>query len=155
MACGCSAKGGCKSAVVLSKLLANSYALLLKTQNVHWNVVFFDFRAVHLMTEEHYDNLFDAIDVIAERIRMIGSVPPATFEEFSKIATVKDALSAKTGKEMLTELLASHEIIRDEIKAGLSEISGNNDYGTEGVLTDRLAFHEKAIWIIKSTLELA
>jgi len=133
-------------------LLANSYALLLKTQHIHWNVISSDFRAIHLMTEDHYNNLFNAIDVIAERIRMIGGFAPATFEEFSKLATVKDVLSAKNGKDMLEELLAAHETIRDDIKSGLSEISGENDYGTEGILTDRLSFHEKTIWMLKATL---
>lgn len=152
MSCNCSTKCDCKSAEVLSKLLANSYALLLKTQNIHWNVVSSDFRAIHLMTEDHYNNLFNAIDVIAERIRMIGGIAPATFEEFSKLATVKDSLAGKTGKEMLEELLKAHELIRDDIKSGLSEISESKDYGTEGVLTDRLSFHEKTIWMLKSTI---
>lgn len=152
MSCSCPTKCDCKSVTVLSKLLANSYALLLKTQNIHWNVVSSDFRAIHLMTEDHYNNLFNAIDVIAERIRMIGGIAPATFEEFSRLATVKDVLSAKNGKDMLEELLTAHETIRDDIKSGLSEISGENDYGTEGILTDRLSFHEKTIWMLKSTL---
>lgn len=152
MSCNCSTKCDCKSAAVLSKLLANSYALLLKTQNIHWNVVSSDFRSIHLMTEDHYNNLFNAIDVIAERIRMIGGIAPATFDEFSKLATVKDVLNAKSGNDMLEELLSAHEIIRDEIKAGLSEISAENDYGTEAVLSDRLSFHEKTIWMLKSTL---
>ncbi len=152
MLCNCSTKCDCKSAEILSRLLANSYALLLKTQNIHWNVISSDFRDIHLMTEDHYNNLFNAIDVIAERIRMIGGIAPATFEEFSKLATVKDSLNAKNDKEMLEELLVVHEIIRDDIMSGLSEISGSKDYGTEGVLADRLSFHEKTIWMIKSTI---
>lgn len=153
MSCNCSTKCDCKSTEILSKLLANSYALLLKTQNIHWNVISPDFRSIHLMTEDHYNNLFNAIDVIAERIRMIGGIAPATLEEFSKIATVKDSLNAKNGKEMLEELLAAHEIIRDDIKSGLSEISDAKDCGTEGILAERLSFHEKTIWMLKSTLE--
>lgn len=155
MSCNCSTTKtncGCKSCETLSKVLADSYVLLLKTQNVHWNVVSSDFISIHLMTDQHYNNLFCAIDVIAERIRMLGGVAPATFKEFAELASINDELTAKSGKEMLEALLAAHEAIRNDIKTGLVEISDAHDYGTETVLTDRLAFHEKTIWMLKSIL---
>ena len=101
---------------VLSKVLADSYVLLVKTQNIHWNVEGSEFRSIHLMTEEHYNNLFDAIDVIAERIRMIGGKSPATFAEFSKLASF-DLGSI----DVLNSRLAFHDKVVWMLKATLKK----------------------------------
>lgn len=142
-----------ESADVLSKLLADSYVLLLKTQNIHWNIEGSKFRSIHLMTEEHYNNLFDAVDVIAERIRMIGEKAPATFAEFSKLASFDEKVETDNQNEMLESLLASHEALRADVVSGLKRLEDSNDFGTIDVLNSRLAFHDKIIWMLKSTLK--
>ena len=138
---------------VLSKILADTYALLLKTQNVHWNVEGTDFRSIHLMTEEHYNNLFDAVDVIAERIRMVGGKSPATFEEFSKLASFDEKIKATDSKGMLEELLKAHEAISEDLRSGIKAISATDDCGSVDVLNSRLAFHEKTVWMLEATLQ--
>ena len=153
MVCSCKQSCACdKSIEVLSRLLANSYILFLKTQNIHWNVESCAVRGIHLMTEEHYNDLFAAIDVIAERIRMVGGKSPATFKEFLEIASINDNLNAETSEEMLKALLLDHKTIRDDIKNGIKTINDSDDFGTVDVLNSRLAFHEKIIWMLKSTI---
>lgn len=142
-----------ESVEVLSKILADSYVLFMKTQSVHWNIEGSKFRSVHLMTEEHYKDLFDAIDVIAERIRMIGEKAPATFAEFSKLASFDEKLDTENQNEMLEALLSSHEAIRSDIVSGIKRLQDSDDFGTVDVLNSRLAFHDKIIWMLKSTLK--
>lgn len=141
------------SVSVLSKILADSYILLLKTQNVHWNVEGSDFRSIHLMTEEHYNDLFTAIDVIAERIRMVGGKAPATFSEFLSQASFDDKMDSSKQSGMLEELLSAHESICSDLRSGLESVASVNDSGTSGVLSSRLEFHEKAVWMLRATLE--
>ena len=147
------AKNENESTEILSRVLADSYVLLMKTQNVHWNVEGSDFRAIHLMTEEHYRDLSCAIDIIAERIRMIGAPAPATFEEFKKLASFEDRVVAANQREMLQDLLKTHEAIRVDIISGIQKLSESEDFGTIDVLNSRLYFHEKTIWMLKATLE--
>ncbi len=144
------------SVEVLSKILADSYVLLLKTQNIHWNIEGSKFRSIHLMTEEHYNNLFDAIDCIAERIRMVGAKAPATFAEFAKLASFDEKVDTDNQNEMLNALLSSHEAIRVDIISGIKKLEDSDDFGTIGaidVLNSRLAFHDKVVWMLKSTLK--
>jgi starvation-inducible DNA-binding protein len=138
---------------VLSTLMANTYSLLLKTQSVHWNVVGKDFVGIHKMTEEHYNSLFDAIDVIAERVRMIGGVPIASFERLSEMSCINSELSAKSGLEMVAELASDHQVICRELKCGCESLSKTDDYGTVALLSERLSYHEKTLWILSSILE--
>lgn len=142
-----------ESVEILSKVLADSYVLLMKTQNVHWNIEGSKFRAVHLMTEEHYKDLFDAVDIIAERIRMVGEKAPATFAEFSKLASFDESIDTQDQNEMLEALLSSHEAIRSDIVSGIKRLQDSDDFGTIEVLNSRLAFHNKIIWMLKSTLK--
>ena len=152
MQCSCSSKCDCSVTEILSKVLANTYVLYLKTQNVHWNVTGGLFREIHLMTEEHYNNLFLAIDMIAERIRMIGERSPATFEEFSKLSCISDKLQSSTDLEMVAELLDGHKALCVVLKTAIKKIEESDDFGTLGLLGDRLNFHEKTVWMLQSTL---
>jgi starvation-inducible DNA-binding protein len=150
----CSFKScGCVSVDVLSKLLANSYVLLIKTQNVHWNVTSANFMTIHLMTEGHYENLFKAVDVIAERIRMVGGKTPAAFAKFKELASFSDETSANCESEMLKELLSCHTIVCSDLKLGIAELSGSSDFATLDILNNRLVFHEKIVWMLKATVE--
>lgn len=141
------------SVEILSHLLANTYVLLVKTQNVHWNVRGENFGYIHSLTESHYEELFEAADTIAERIRKIGSVAPATMSEFLKMSCVSEELKAKDAKEMLGELLEDHKTIVCGIKKAISVLDDSDDFGTVDLLTSRLMSHEKIVWMLNSTLE--
>ncbi|MBQ7524702.1 MAG: DNA starvation/stationary phase protection protein [Alphaproteobacteria bacterium] len=149
----CSKGAECKSVCVLSKILADTYSLLLKTQNVHWNVQSCNFWDIHMMTDAHYNDLFGAIDVIAERIRMVGGTAPATFSEFASLSSFDEKITpGADGKGMLQELLKAHEAICKDLRDGLASIAELNDHGTADVLGSRLSFHEKVVWMLKASL---
>lgn len=139
----------------LAKLLADSYFLSLKTQNFHWNVESIHFHSLHLMFEAQYEELSEAIDEIAERIRALGHPTPASFKSFSKITDIKEVSSVPSSKEMLEQLLADHETICRNIRVSLKVVQKANDEGTADMMIARLMAHEKTAWMLRSTLEKA
>ncbi len=137
-------------AVGLSQVLADSYKMLLKIQNYHWNVVGGKFFMVHKMTEEQYNELFKAIDEIAERVRAIGYLTPATFAEFDKLSTIKDGDMQLGEDEMLADLVASHIAVAHTAKAVALKADEYHDLATADLLTKRIGVHEKSAWLLQS-----
>lgn len=149
----CCQKQNMSSVEILSHLLANTYVLLVKTQNIHWNVKGEDFGCIHSLTEGHYEELFDAVDEIAERLRKIGAVAPATITEFLKMSCISEELIAKDGKEMLRTLLEDHKTIVCGLKKAILALGDTDDFGTIDLLTARLTSHEKVFWMLSACLE--
>lgn len=135
----------------LSKLLAESYTLYLKTHKYHWNVTGPMFQSLHLMFEEHYTAMALAVDEIAERIRVLGVEAPGSYKEFTDLSEVKEDPSLRTSAEsMVTNLLADHERVTRTAKNILPLLDGANDEGTNSLLGARIEFHEKTAWMLKS-----
>ena len=137
----------------LAELLANTYALYLKTQNFHWNVTGPTFCMLHTFFEDQYKELAAAIDVIAERIRALGEIAPGSFKEFAALSHIKDALSRKNSEEMIKELAADHHTLITLINTNLPLIEKFRDDVTQGLLIERLSAHEKTLWMLNSLLE--
>ena len=152
MGCACDNKN-CSCSDILPTLLATTYTLLLKTQNVHWNICGCGFFTIHKLTEDHYNDLFEAIDEIAERIRKIGGIAPATYSEYQKLSAISDELKAKSGCEMVGELCEDHKKIVEGLKHAIESMSDSRDFGTVDLLTARLSYHEKIVWMLSSYLE--
>ena len=137
----------------LARLLADSYTLYLKTQNYHWNVVGPMFRTLHLMFEEQYIELRDAVDEVAERFRALGYPAPGSFKEFSKLGSVAEEEGVPEAMEMVRQLAAGHEATartaRDVVK--VAEPAG--DVATVDLATVRIDTHEKTAWMLRSTAE--
>jgi len=137
----------------LSKLLAETYTLYLKTHKYHWNVTGPMFQTLHLMFEEHYNALSLAVDEIAERIRVLGIKAPGSYTEFSKISAVKDDATENTdANNMIKNLLMDHELVTRTAKEILPLLDGANDEGTNSLLGARIEYHEKTAWMLKSIL---
>jgi starvation-inducible DNA-binding protein len=135
----------------LSKLLAETYTLYLKTHKYHWNVTGPMFQTLHVMFEEHYNALSLAVDEIAERIRVLGVKAPGSYSEFSKLSGVKEDESLSTNAdEMMKNLLSDHEMVVRTAKEILPVLDGANDEGTNSLLGARIEFHEKTAWMLKS-----
>jgi len=136
----------------LADVLAASYSLTIKSQIYHWNVVGPLFKPIHELTEEHYNDLFKAIDIIAERIRALGHLTPNLANLNKKIGEDQVDGGELTPEEMIKDLVNSHEkTVR--LMRGAVEIAGNaSDVVTEDMLTERLSFHEQAIWMLRSTI---
>ncbi len=136
----------------LGVVLADSYQLFIKTQGVHWNVSGPLFYSVHQLTENHYQNLFTAIDVIAERIRSLGEKAPASYTKYGKLSSIIDQDDVASANEMVEMLARDHEIVCQSLREAIEFVEDKADYVTAGLMTDRLAWHEEAIWMLRSTL---
>lgn len=137
----------------LSKLLAESYTLYLKTHKYHWNVTGPMFQTLHLMFEQHYNDLALAVDEVAERIRVLGVKAPGSYTEFSELSEVKEDPSSEiTASAMIENLLGDHEQVVRTAKNILPILDGANDEGTSSLLGARIEFHEKTAWMLKSLM---
>ncbi len=141
-----------KVAQSLGDILAGTYTLLLKTHVYHWNVVGPLFLPIHALTEAHYKNLFEAADAIAERIRALGSVTPLSFQQLLPKSEVEEERTNRTAVGMVEQLVADHEALTKEIREAAKASEASGDLVTTDLLTQRLGFHEKAIWMLRATI---
>lgn len=136
----------------LNMVLANTYALYLKSQNYHWHVKGPSFKPTHDLLESHYTELAEAIDEIAERIVMLNGSACANFSELNNKKTLSDGNSKFDAKAMLTELANDHEEVMNTINSALSHAQEQNDEVSIGLLVDRLSWHEKSRWMLSSSI---
>lgn len=136
----------------LRKSLAESYVLLIKTHNYHWNVKGPQFVALHTLFELQYNELFIAIDEIAERLRALGQAAPGTMTEFAALSQIKDGQATKAN-DMVADLQASHATLAQTARKGVKAAEDAEDVGTADLLTARSQVHEKAAWMLASILE--
>lgn len=132
----------------LSAILADTYRLTIKTHVYHWNVVGPLFRSFHLLSEEHYENLFEAADALAERVRALGQPSHIGRSGRFELGTVGVERADVTTRQMIEDLIADHEHLVRQIRAAAEFAEENGDYATHDLLVGRLAFHEKAIWML-------
>ena len=137
-------------AETLSQALADSFTLYLKTLGVHWNVVGPGFYSVHKLTEEQYVDLDAAIDAIAERIRALGHVAPASFGDFSKLSEIASDSIPKTAAEMLDALIADNEAAAKRMREFVAAADEADDVYTADMLTARIGKHEQNAWMLRS-----
>ncbi len=140
----------------LSRLLADSYGLYLKTHNFHWNVTGPMFNTLHLMFETHYTEQWTALDQIAERIRALGHRAPGSYREFSKLSIIEDdASSVEPGdwRQMVSMLVLGNEAVCKTARKIFDSASEANDQPSADLLTQRLQIHEKNAWMLRSLLE--
>lgn len=144
-----------KIADELTHFLADTYALYLKTQNFHWNVTGPHFYHLHLLFEKQYQELAAATDVIAERIRALGSIVPASFAEFAKLSSIKDQAHAQpiSSDEMLKKLLKDHETIVTHANHIFTKAEKAQDQSTMDLLIERMREHEQTAWMLRSSLK--
>ena len=139
-----------KIAEALGIVLADTYMLFIKTQGVHWNVTGPVFMGVHKLTEEQYENMYEAIDKLAERIRALGQKAPASYTKYGKLSSIKDTDKEQTLEHMLEMLIDDHETAVVNMRAAIEWCEDKNDYVTADMLTARMSWHEQAVWMLKS-----
>jgi starvation-inducible DNA-binding protein len=137
----------------LSHFLADSYTLYLKTHNFHWNVTGPMFQTLHLMFEGQYNELALAVDVIAERIRSLGVKAPASYQEFSKLTSIKEQLGDLSAMQMVAELVHGHEQVIKTARGIFGMVTEANDQPSADLIIQRLRVHEKTAWMLRSMLE--
>jgi starvation-inducible DNA-binding protein len=137
----------------LSRLLADSYTLYLMTHNFHWNVTGPQFNSLHNMFMDQYTEQWNALDVIAERIRALGFAAPGTYKQFVALASIKEVDGVPKANEMIQLLVNAHEAVARTARSIFSIVNEANDQPTADVLTQRLDIHEKTAWMLRSLLE--
>lgn len=136
----------------LSKLLADSYTLYLKTHNFHWNVTGPMFESLHLMFERHYTELATAVDLIAERIRALGFPAPGTYSEYARLSSIQETPGVPSSDEMIRLLLAGHEAVVRTARSVFPAVDEAKDEASADLLTQRMQLHEKTAWMLRSIL---
>ena len=145
IATGISEKARAEVAAALQGALTTTYRLLVKTQIHHWNVVGPLFHPIHILTDEQYNNLFEAVDTIAERIRALGHVTKSPDLSPEKRQTVE-----MSAEELIHDLVADHEAACREMREAAKKAEDAEDIVTNDLLVGRLTFHEKAIWMLRA-----
>lgn len=139
-------------AAAMTACTADSIVLMIKSQTYHWNVVGPLFFSLHNLTEEHYRDLFDASDALAERVRALGYPVPAGLNTMMKESIVKDAKGKISAEDMIADLASDHEAVAKRFREAVELAEENNDPVSADMLTERIQFHEKAVWMLRAIL---
>jgi starvation-inducible DNA-binding protein len=140
-------------AIGLSRLLADTYALALTTHGFHWNVTGPLFPALHALFDGQTRELYAAVDVVAERIRALGHYAPGSFHELAKLSAIAEHEGVPRAPQMVRRLLDAHETAARTARALLDEAESARDHATADLLTARVSAHEKAAWMLRSSVE--
>ena len=136
----------------LSRLLADSYTLYLKTHNFHWNVTGPHFKSLHELFEEHYTELATAVDDIAERIRALDVFAPGSYSQFAKLTSIQEATDVPAWQEMVQQLVDGHETVVKTARSLLDVVGDAGDEVTQGLLGERMTVNEKTARMLRSLL---
>jgi starvation-inducible DNA-binding protein len=136
----------------LGKLLADTFTLYLKTHYFHWNVTGPMFNTLHLMFETQYNELWTSTDDIAERMRALDEHAPGTYAEFTKLTSLKETTSVPSAQEMIAQLLEGHEAVARTARSVFPVAEKGNDEASADLLTQRIQYHEKTAWMLRSLL---
>lgn len=137
----------------LSRVLADSYTLYLKTHNYHWNVTGPLFNTLHLMFEQQYNELALAVDEIAERIRALGHPAPASYAAYARLTSIPEDEGVPTAEEMIRGLVEGQEAVVRTARSVFPVADAAGDEPTADLLTQRMQVHEKTAWMLRSMLE--
>jgi starvation-inducible DNA-binding protein len=137
----------------LSRLLADSYTLYLKTHNFHWNVTGPMFQTLHLMFETQYNELALAVDLVAERIRSLGHYAPGSYADYGALSSIQEAKGVPVAKDMIAQLVQGHEAVAKTARGIYPAVEKAHDEATADLLTQRIQLHEKTAWMLRSLLE--
>ena len=135
----------------LTEALADTYRLVFKTHAYHWNVEGPLFFSVHMLTDTQYADMFDAADVIAERIRALGQLTPFRLADIIAASVIKDADSLPNAVAIVEDLAADHEAVAKRMHGLIDLAEKHKDPVTVDLITGRSAFHEKAAWMLRAT----
>ncbi len=136
----------------LGDFLADTFVLYVKTLNYHWNMTAANFYMYHKLLETQYQDLSEAADEIAERIRMLGRQAPATLASFLKLASLKEGASGVSQEKMIMDLAESHESMIEQSNMLIHFTTEAEDQGTADLIIKQIRFHEKQAWLLKSHL---
>lgn len=134
--------------------MADTFSLYFKTHSYHWNVTGSNFFSLHTLFEEQYTNMWEALDELAERMRTLGNAAPVSSTTLVKHSGIAEAKEGKiSSTDMVKDLAEGHKHLVATLNAAFKVAQENGDEVTVGMLTERLDFHEKAYWMLRSSVE--
>ena len=136
----------------LSRLLADTYAVYLKTHGYHWNVEGPNFGSLHVLFMDQYTEMWTAIDEVAERIRALGAYAPQGYGAFGRLSSIRDGNPEQAAEAMLAELVADHEALIATARQSRAAADEATDDVTAGLIDDRVQAHEKHAWMLRASL---
>lgn len=136
----------------LTRMLADTYTLYLKTHGFHWNVTGPMFQTLHVLFEDHYRELWAAVDEIAERIRALGFTAPGSYKQFAEKTSIEDAEGVPNAEGMIRQLVEGHETVIRTAREVLEPVEAANDQTSADLLATRMSVHEKTAWMLRSLL---
>ncbi len=136
----------------LARMLADTYVLYVKTQNFHWNVVDTRFRSLHKLFEEQYEDLAEAADLLAERMRVYNMPALGSMRRFLEFASLKESDENLDGDIMLLELHQDHQAMSKALSEGIAMADEQGDPALADIYTQRLRVHDKTAWMLRSHL---
>jgi starvation-inducible DNA-binding protein len=136
----------------LSRLLADSYILYLKTHNFHWNVEGPMFNSLHQMFMTQYTELWNALDLIAERIRTLGFYAPGSYKRFTELSSIAESEGTPSATAMIKQLLEGTEAVAKTARSIFPSAEAGSDEATLDLLTQRMQVHEKTAWMLRALL---
>lgn len=137
----------------LSLLLADSFTLYMKTHSFHWNVTGPMFQTLHVLFMGQYTELWNALDLIAERIRSLGHYAPGSFQRFGELTSIDEEHGVPSAREMLQQLVEGQEAVARTAREIFKIADAANDQPTADLLTQRMEIHEKNAWMLRSLME--
>lgn len=141
-----------ETAEKLKILLASTFALYLKTSYMHWNVIGPNFPQYHKLLEKQYSEIYEQVDVIAEKIRTLNHFAPGSFERFSTLSIIEGFLQPKLPLEMFGVLLSDHENMRTLLKDIYATAESEQNFDVSNYIAERMDQHAKHAWMIRSIL---
>ena len=150
---GISADDRADIAAGLSRLLADSVTLYLMTHNSHWNVKGPMFNTLHVMFMGQYTEIWNALDMIAERIRSLGYPAPGSYKQFVALSSIPEEEGVPKARDMIRQLVAGQEAVTRTAREVFKVVEKANDQPTADLLTQRMEVHEKNAWMLRSLLE--
>ena len=139
-------------AEALSRSVADTYTLFASTQGLHWNVQGPLFYSVHKMTEEQYQDMFEAIDDLAERIRTLGFPAPATLSDMARLSAIDELDGEADVRTQIEQLIGANERLTQRMRDAVEKAEALNDVKTADLLTERLGVHEENAWMLRATI---
>ncbi len=136
----------------LSRLLADTYTLYLKTHNFHWNVTGPQFNTLHQMFEQQYTELATAVDEIAERIRALGVIAPGSYAQFAELTSIREETGTPSAEQMIAQLVEDQETVVRTARSVFPAAEEASDEPSADLLTQRMQIHEKTAWMLRSMI---
>lgn len=137
----------------LNTYLSDLYAVYLKTQNYHWNVKGPHFYSIHKMLEDHYQELAEHVDVVAERITSLGIRAEGSLKAYEHMTAIEEATPSATAIKMLDHLRSSHDRVSGALRPLIEEAESEHDFATADLLTSMTSHHEKMAWMLRASVE--